>query len=322
MARPPVNAIGARPAPPRPGALRGAAVVLAMLLAALAATIAVTLMAEQQRWTRAVEHRRDQVQAQALVFAAVQWARQILNEDARLTLIDHLGEPWAISLPPIPLENGEIRGSITDAQGRLNVNALGGTGTAADIDRDRVARLFALRGGPSGALDAIADWIDADGIPRKSGAEDAFYAARSIPGVAANAPVVRIAELANVPGVTLASLLTLAPFLTALPAGIPLNVNTAPREVLAAVFADAGNDTATAIVAARAQRPFNTIADFRARLPQGVISPDDVSLAVKSDYFLVSVEARQGTTIARARALLHRGGGGRAWPEVVWQVIE
>ena len=303
-------------------ALSGAAVVLAMLLAALAATIAVTLFAEQQRWTRAVEHRRDQVQAQALVFAGVQWARQILNEDARLTLIDHLGEPWAVALPPIPLENGEIRGSIADAQARLNVNALGGTGTAADSDRDRIARLFALRGGPAGALDAIADWIDADGAARNNGAEDAVYASQSVPGVAANAPVMRVAELARVPGVTLASLAAVAPFLTALPAGIALNVNTASREVLAAVFGGSGNDTAAAIVAARTQRPFNTVADFRARLPQGVVAPDDVSLDVRSDYFLVSVEARQGTTIARARALVHRGGAGRTWPEIVWQVIE
>jgi general secretion pathway protein K len=297
-------------------------VVLAMLLAALAATIAVTLFAEQQRWTRAVEHRRDQVQAQALVFAGVQWARQILNEDARLTLIDHLGEPWAISLPPIPLENGEIRGSITDAQARLNVNALGAAGAATDIDRDRIARLFALRGGPSGAIDAIADWIDTDGATRIDGAEDAVYASRSVPGVAANASVVRVAELAHVPGVTLASLAAVAPFLTALPAGTPLNVNTAPPEVLTAVFGNTGNNTVAAILAARTQRPFNTIADFRARLPQGAVSPGDTSLAVTSDYFLVSVEARQGTTLARARALLHRGGGGRAWPRVVWQVIE
>jgi type II secretory pathway component PulK len=99
-------------------------------------------------------------------------------------------------------------------------------------------------------------------------------------------------------------------------------VNTASRDVLAAVFGKTGNDIPAAIMAARAQRPFNTIADFRARLPEGAVSPDDTSLAVKSDYFLVSVEARQGTTIARARALVHRGGGGRAWPEIVWQVIE
>ena len=148
----------------------GAALVLAMLIAALAAAVAATVFADQQRWNRTVELRRDQVQAQALVLAGVQWARQILDDDAHRSDIDHLGEPWA----PIPLENGEIRGAIVDAQGRLNVNALGSVDTSSEPEQARIARLFALYGGPVGALDAIADWIDPDGLVRETGAEDAF----------------------------------------------------------------------------------------------------------------------------------------------------
>ena len=49
--------------------------------------------------------------------AGVQWARQILDDDGRRSEIDHLGEPWALALPPIPMEDGEIRGAIVDAQG-------------------------------------------------------------------------------------------------------------------------------------------------------------------------------------------------------------
>jgi len=304
------------------GTARGAAVILAMLLAALAATIAATLFADQQRWTRAVLQRRDQVQAQALVMAGVQWTRQILYGDGRHKEIDHLGEPWAAALPPIPLENGEIRGTITDAAGRLNVNALGDTGAAADVQRERIERLFAQRGGPAGAIDAIADWIDVDAVVRPNGAEDAFYAGQGVPGVAANGPVVRVAELAAVRGVPLASLVVVFPFLTALPAGTPLNLNTASPEVLATVLKDARGDTVAALVAARTQRPFDSVADFRARLPEGVMLSSESSLAVRSDYFYVSVEARQGTTIARARALLRRVGPGRTWPAVVWQVVE
>jgi hypothetical protein len=41
---------------------------------------------------------------------------------------------------------------------------------------------------------------------------------------------------------------------------------------------------------------------------------------VKSNYFLVTVLARQGETRAQARALLERGKG--AWPTVVWQTLE
>ena len=307
---------------PRGRAERGAAVVLAMLLAALAATIAATLFADQQRWTRAVLQRRDQVQAQALVMAGVQWARQILYGDGREKRIDHLGEPWAAALPPIPLENGEIRGAITDATARLNVNALAGSGAGADLQRQSLERFFAQRGGPAGAIDAIADWIDADGVVRPNGAEDAFYAGQSVPGLAANGPVVRVAELAAVHGVALPALAAVAPFIAALPAGTPVNVNTAPAEVLAAILRDARGDAAAALVASRAQRPFNDIADFRARLPQGATLAGEAPIAVRSDYFYVSVEARQGTTIARGRALLHRAGPGKALPVVVWQVVE
>ena len=84
----------------------GAAIVLAMLLAALAATIATTLLWQQQRWINDHEHRRDQVQAQALAMAGVQWARQIVNDNAPANAPVHLGQPWALRLPAMPLENG------------------------------------------------------------------------------------------------------------------------------------------------------------------------------------------------------------------------
>ena len=299
---------------------RGAAIILAMLIAALAAAVAATVFADQQRWSRSVEHRRDQVQAQALVMAGVQWARQVLDDDARHSDTDNLREAWAIPLPPIPLDNGEIRGAIADAQGRLNINALGDKGASADIERQRLAALFVQRGGPAAALDAIADWIDPDTIVRDAGAEDAFYAAQTVPGLPPDAPVVRIAELASVRGVTAASLDAVAPFLCALPPGTPVNVNTAPPEVLATIVDGLDGDRLAALIADRASRPFGSISDFRARLPKGASLVSESALSVKSGFFYVSVEARQGETIARARALLRRSPG--APTAIAWQVVE
>lgn len=299
---------------------RGSAVLLAMVLAALAAVVAVTVLADQQRWARTVEHRRDQVQAQALAMAGVQWAREILDDDRSHSQIDHLGEPWAMPLPPIPLENGEIRGSITDAQARLNVNALGADGIAAEAMARRIARLLSAQGGPVTAIDAIADWIDTDGTPRAAGAEDSYYSAQPLPGLAANQPVARLGELADVKGVDAGRLAAVAPFLTALPANAPVNVNTAPPEVLAAIVDGASADAIASIVAQRAQKPFTTIAEFRNRLPQGTTLRGDDGLSVGSDYFYATIVARQGGTIATARALLHRGSG--AWPEIVWEVVD
>jgi general secretion pathway protein K len=213
-----------------------------------------------------------------------------------------------------------VRGAIVDAQGRLNVNALGATGANAEVERARLERLFAQRGGPAGAIDAIADWIDRDPVVREGGAEDAWYASRPRGGVAANAPVLRVAELGEVKGVTPSTLAAVAPFLAALPAGTPLNVNTAAPEVLAAVVDKLAGEGLAALVASRAQKPFATVAEFRARLPESASVVADETLSVKSDYFYVTIEARQGQTVARARALLHRRSG--EWPDVVWQLVE
>jgi general secretion pathway protein K len=294
------------------GRSRGAAVVLAMLVAALAAAVAAAVFADQQRWSRAVEHRRDQVQAQSLAISGVQWGRQILYEDAQRSAIDYLGEPWAIALPPIPLDNGEVRGAIADAQARLNVNALGSEGAGATVERGRIERLFAQRGGPVGALDAIADWLDADGTARANGAEDAYYAGL--------APALRVAELAEAKGVAQPALAAVVPFLAALPAGTPVNVNTAPAEVLASIVDKLSGDALASLVAGRARKPFTTVAEFRARLPEGATLGSDEGLSVKSDFFYVTIEARQGSTVARARALLRRRAS--EWPEVVWQTVE
>ena len=304
---------------------RGAALVVAMLVAALAAAVAVSLASSQQQWFAMVSHRSEQVQAQALAQAGVQWARQILFEDAGATTTDHLGEPWALSLPATPIENGSIEGRIVDAQSLLNVNNLGGTGATGDVARRYFERLFARLGLPNATLDAIADWIDADGVPRPNGAEDAWYLKQPVPMLAANAPIAREAELALVRGISAETATRLSGYVAALPVDsgsgtTKLNVNTAPPVVLASALNGLDAGALPALVADRARRPFASISDFRSRLPQGASIDNETLITVSSDYFLVSVRARQGDTQAQARALLRRSRG--SWPTIVWQTIE
>ena len=76
----------------------------------------------------------------------------------------------------------------------------------------------------------------------------------------------------------------------------------------------------SALLASRAQKPFATIADFRSRLPQGASIASEATFDVRSQYFIVTVIARQGGTRAQARALVDRSKG--AWPAIVWQTLE
>jgi general secretion pathway protein K len=295
---------------------------MAMLLAALAATIAATLLFEQQRWISDHEHRRDQVQAQALAMAGVQWARQIIYENAPAGAPVHLGQPWALRLPAIPLENGSIAGYIIDAQGRINVNNLA-TGTAQATAHTALAQLLRALALPPTLLNAIADWVDADDtVSEPGGAEDAWYASQNPPGLAANAPVRRVNELLAVRGDDTSSLARLRPFVTAIDVPVPVNVNTAPPEVLSALVAGLDSAGVQTLVARRAQAPFVSVFDFRARLPRSELMFDDALVDVKSAWFEVSIEARQGETLARARALLKRGATAGEWPVVVWQTVE
>ena len=301
--------------------VRGAAVVMAMLLAALAATIAATLLWQQQRWAGEYERRRDQVQAQALALAGVQWARQIAFENAPATLV-HLGQPWAFRLPSTPIENGSISGYITDAQSRVNLNNVGAAQSAV-ATRAILQRLFAEIGASPGFLTAVADWIQpANTIAQGGAEEDAYYVAQSPPRLAAHAPLTRVAELLSVRGADVNLVTRLRPFVDALAAPTAINVNTAPPEVLIAAVGGLDTEGAAALVASRATAPFGSVADFRARLPRSNLSVDETMLSVKSDWFVVSIEARQGDTVARARALFRRSTAASEWPTVVWQTIE
>jgi general secretion pathway protein K len=296
---------------------RGLALIVAMLIAALAAAVAVSVATAQSQWSSRVLHRRDQVEAQSIALAGVAWARQILEQDgANAGAIDHLREPWALPLPPTPIENGEVEGRIVDAQGMLNVNNLA-SATHGSFERRRFARLFAMHGVPIAALAPIVDWVDADDVPQPGGAEDAWYVRQSQPSLAANAPATRVDELAYVRGMTASVMSRLAPFVTALPVDTPLNVNTASADVLAASLENARPEAIAALVASRAVQPFSSVEEFRERV--GAPIGDEAAYAVASHYFIVTVRARQGETLAHARALVERTNGASA---IVWQTVE
>jgi hypothetical protein len=150
----------------------------------------------------------------------------------------------------------------------LNVNNLA-DGNQTVLERQRFDRLFNALRIPPATLAAMVDWVDSDSIEEPGGAEDSWYGRMAQPGLAANMPAVRIDELAAVRGVNPTVLAAMTRFVTALPDATPLNVNTAPAELLAASIDGVEPAALATLLASRAQQPFQNIGDFRARLPQG-----------------------------------------------------
>ena len=296
----------------------GVAIVLAMSVVALAAMAATAIMITQSTWSRAAELAAAHAQAQSVVQAGADWARAILSDDRRLSNIDHLGEPWALRLPPMSVEGGELDGHIEDQQGLFNLNNLVRNGKVNLVELAHFRRLLSTLGLPVTLADTLADLIDADSEPQpQGGAEDETYMALQPPYLAANRPLTDLAELAMVQGFDDGVRARLRPFVSALPVFTAVNVNTAPPEVLAAIFESLGLDGARDLAASRSSAYIRDRNDLLARLPKGVLVPaEDVSYS--SNYFMASLRVTISGAQARGVALLVRGNAG-GWPTIVWR---
>jgi general secretion pathway protein K len=267
----------------------GVAVVLAMGVVALAAIAAAAMLASQSTWSRHTELRAEHVQAQALVQAGVDYTRALLSEDRRVSSVDHLGEPWALRVPPVPVDNGELSGRIEDQQGAFNVNNLYRNGKLSPTHVAQFRRLLEILGLPDSLADAV---------------------------LALNRPLIDVAELALVPGFDAAVRARLRPFVTALPRFSSVNVNTATPEVLAALVRDLELEDARAMAEQRNRAHFRNLSEFLMQLPPGAaVDGNDITTA--SQYFIATVRVTIGEAQARGTALLARESN--AWPTVVWR---
>lgn len=299
------------------GRQRGIAIVLAMGVVALAAMAAAAIVVSQSTWARQVELTTDHIQARAVLLAGADWARALLADDRRLGNVDHLGEPWALKLPPLPVENGELVGRIEDQQAAFNLNNLVTGGKINVTQLAHFSNLLATLALPGELADALADWIDADSEPQpRDGAEDGYYLALNPPYLAANRPLIDVAELALVRGFDDNVRARLRPYVSALPTHTAVNVNTAPAEVIAAVIDGLDLGGAQLLVAQRDRAYYRSGDDFLRRLPRGVEAAA-ADIGVSSDYFMASLRVTIGGAQARGKALLARRGTG--WPDIIWR---
>ncbi len=287
----------------------GVALVLVLLIVAMATTIAAFMAQQQGFWQRGMENGRDRAQARRIAEAGIDWARAVLADDASVNQYDSAREMWAMQLPAIPVEGGEVQGTITDQQGLFNLNNLVVNGAVSTPDLVHFQRLLAELGLPPALGNTLVDWMDANSETMANGAEDEYYMNLDKPYRCANRPLSDMGELVWIKGFDAATIQRLQPFVSVLPeSNTAVNVNFAPPEILMAVLPGLTLQDARQLALQARAVPFVNIADFLQRLPKSVTQDSTMLLSVSSQYFMVTGYATQGDGASSARALLHRTG--------------
>ena len=283
---------------------RGAALLVAMVLLTVVATLASGMVWQQWKAVQVEAAERSRAQAAWVLQGALDWARLILREDARSGRPTSLNEPWATPLAEARLstflatdrehnaDDGPeafLAGTISDAQSRYNLRNLVVDNKLAPAQVAMLQRLCANVGLGSGVATLIAD-----GMLTASLAADA------------NAPLLpqQLADLAWI-GLDGASIERLASVVVLLPVPTQVNLNTAPREVLAGVVAGLDLGGADRLVQARTRQPFRNLTEAGDVLGKGVtLEPRDVD--VKSVYFEVQGRLRLEQRLLTERTLIER----------------
>jgi general secretion pathway protein K len=283
---------------------RGVALITALLVVAIA-TIAATAVLSA---TGAELHRtatlRDTEQASWYAQGVESWVLGLLKKDEQDNDYDGQDEYWNTCVV-FPVDDGTITGHVVDEQRLFNLNNLaappGGVDYVAQFTR--LLQEFDI---PSDFAGAVKDWIDADDLPGfPAGAEDMTYLGLTPPYRTGNRFITSVSELLAIQGMTPELYRKLAPFVTALPqSGTPVNVNTAPQEVLLALSASVDLGKLKTFIDERVETPLENIQQFH---ETGILGADaNQAVDIRTQYFRIEGDIFVGSSHVALYSSIYR----------------
>jgi general secretion pathway protein K len=302
-----------------PSSQRGAALLTAMIIVTLVATLAASMVWQQWRAVQVEGAERARAQSAWILAGALDWARLILKEDARSAAnsVDHLGEPWAVPLAEARLStflavdqsntddapDAFLSGLITDAQSKFNVtNLLKADGTPDEDQAAVLARLCEATGISTDVATRIVTGL----VAIKAGAKTPSATTPLTPRT--------VAQLAWL-GIPADAIKTLTPYVVVLNVATPINMNTAPKEVVAAAVKGWDLAQAERFVQTRAKKHYDSTTALQAALPKD-FDIVKAKLSVNSRFFEVRGRLRLGTRVLEQISLVERTRAGNR-PDVI-----
>ena len=329
--------------PPRPYVtsfpLRGVAIVSAMVVIAMVASTTSWLLYGQNLAVNRLARIVTNEQAFLLALSVEARAKELLDRDATEggeAKVDYYSVPkdkthaeewsWYFEdiAPGFPAERAEVNWCLYDLLAYMNLNNLHSEFRGVKGEKNWTRNLFSravyahseVLEDPAGLLNSLLDWFDRDDLPRSGGAENSDYQSLIPPYVVSGVRMAWPGEVRLVKGFTPEIARLFLPRLAALPDPgriTPINVNTAPAEVLRYI---PGIDSVTVseLIRWREEAPFKSVEQFwqlvlgiqqgiRDTTPPGWLKRH---LDVKSYFFQASITVKLGDTTFEMQSLIVR----------------
>jgi general secretion pathway protein K len=301
----------------------GFALVLTLAVTALMVAVAVEMIHQVYVDTSLSRGFRDGQQASILAESGVSGGAKLLQLGLSSRNYTSLSDAWATPLK-LDDETGSLVITVSEESGKININGLVyANGEYDKFTQDALRRLGKRLQVPESAWNALADWIDSDDLPRSGGAESPFYRSLKPAYAARNGKLTTITELLLIRDFSAERFGKLLPFVTIFSgqAGAPLstiNVNTAPKEVIAALDDRIDDRMAERILEERRLQPFKSTAEL-SRVPglDTVAIGLQGKISVKGNLFRITAVAHVKDAGRTVEAVVRLGG---AAPEYLsWQ---
>ncbi len=317
MSRKHLMSVSVRPRPSFYRHQQGVALLTILLMVVTATILATGLLLRQERAVRETTILLRQDQALQYGLAGENLLTALLIADAQNNTTDSNKDIWAQPTPPYPIEDGVITGRLIDQSGKFNLNNLYHDGKVDTTALDYFKRLLTHVGLQVNLANAVVDWQDPDDEPMGAdGAESSFYLGLNPGYLAANRPFQQVEELKKVRGFDDATYQKLAPYITALPQFSPINVNTAPPMVLAALDDSLSLPIITNWVTVRDGAAGSALAQVSslwsdstfAQVPQAQQTAVASLLDIKSSYFEAQIQITLGGRTRSLTSEMYRAG--------------
>lgn len=214
---------------------QGMALLTILLLVVAITIVAGSMLANQKVMIREFELTKGQGQLKEYALAGEAMATNLIAQDSQVNQVDSLADAWAKPLAEQTMNQVKVNIKIDDDASRFNINNLYHDGKVDDTALAFFQALLQANGLSPNIAMAVLDWQDPDSDTlADGGAEAAYYQStgkKMAMGIA-NQPFISINELQYVRGMDSEGLQKLAPYLTAVPYYLPMNINTVKPELL------------------------------------------------------------------------------------------